>query len=42
MIEPVYSPSPARYDRMEYRHSGKWGVKLPVLALGLWHNFGSH
>ena len=27
---------------MEYRRSGRSGVKLPVLALGLWHNFGSH
>lgn len=42
MIEPVYSPSPSRYDAMEYRRSGRSGIKIPVLALGLWHNFGSH
>lgn len=42
MIEPVYSPSPERYNNMEYRRSGLSGVKIPVLALGLWHNFGSH
>ena len=42
MIEPVYSPSATRYDAMEYRRSGRSGVKIPVLALGLWHNFGSH
>ena len=42
MIEPVYSPCPGRYDRMEYRRSGRSGVRIPVLALGLWHNFGSH
>jgi len=42
MIEPVYSPSARRYDSMEYRRSGRSGVKIPVLALGLWHNFGSH
>ena len=42
MIEPIYSPAPNRYDSMEYRRSGRSGVKIPVLALGLWHNFGSH
>ena len=42
MIEPVYSPSPERYSRMEYRRCGRSGVQLPVLALGLWHNFGSY
>ena len=42
MIEPVYSPSATRYDAMEYRRSGRSGIKIPVLALGLWHNFGSH
>lgn len=26
---------------MEYRYCGKSGVQLPVLSLGLWHNFGS-
>ncbi len=30
-----------RYDgRMKYRRSGKSGLKLPVISLGLWHNFG--
>ena len=42
MIEPVYSPSPGRYDAMEYRRCGRSGVRIPVLSLGLWHNFGSH
>jgi L-glyceraldehyde 3-phosphate reductase len=27
---------------MEYRRCGRSGVQLPVLALGLWHNFGSY
>jgi L-glyceraldehyde 3-phosphate reductase len=31
---------PARYDRMVYRRSGRSGLKLPALSLGLWHNFG--
>ncbi len=29
-----------RYDAMTYRRCGRWGLKLPVLSLGLWHNFG--
>ena len=41
MIEPVYSPAPDRYDAMEYRRCGRSGVKIPVLTLGMWHNFGS-
>ncbi|MFD3439157.1 L-glyceraldehyde 3-phosphate reductase [Streptomyces sp. NPDC058685] len=32
--------SPERYDSMEYRRSGRSGLKLPALSLGLWHNFG--
>jgi len=32
-----------RYDgRMEYRRSGKSGLKLPAISLGLWHNFGDY
>lgn len=30
-----------RYDSMPYRRCGKSGLKLPLLSLGLWHNFGS-
>jgi len=29
-----------RYDRMTYRRSGASGVMLPLVSLGLWHNFG--
>jgi len=29
-----------RYDRMQYRRCGVSGLKLPVISLGLWHNFG--
>ncbi|WP_299532837.1 L-glyceraldehyde 3-phosphate reductase [uncultured Streptomyces sp.] len=32
--------APARYDSMEYRRSGRSGLKLPAVSLGLWHNFG--
>jgi L-glyceraldehyde 3-phosphate reductase len=35
-----YTPDPARYGRMPYRHCGRSGLKLPRLSLGLWHNFG--
>ncbi|QPP06793.1 L-glyceraldehyde 3-phosphate reductase [Streptomyces bathyalis] len=30
----------ARYDSMEYRRTGRSGLKLPAISLGLWHNFG--
>jgi L-glyceraldehyde 3-phosphate reductase len=29
-----------RYDRMAYRRTGRSGLKLPLLSLGLWQNFG--
>jgi L-glyceraldehyde 3-phosphate reductase len=35
-----YAAEPARYDRMEYRRTGRSGIKLPAVSLGLWHNFG--
>ncbi|MFI0984274.1 L-glyceraldehyde 3-phosphate reductase [Streptomyces exfoliatus] len=37
---PVYRASADRYDAMEYRRSGRSGLKLPAISLGLWHNFG--
>jgi len=35
-----YSPSKKRYDQMVYKRCGNSGLKLPVISLGLWHNFG--
>src|SRR5512142_3415007 len=35
-----YLPAPARYDSMIYRRTGRSGLKLPAISLGLWHNFG--
>lgn len=35
-----YIPAENRYDRMIYRRCGRSGVRLPVVSLGLWHNFG--
>lgn len=29
-----------RYNEMIYNKCGKWGLKLPAISLGLWHNFG--
>ena len=29
-----------RYDTMKYRRCGKSGILLPLISLGLWHNFG--
>ena len=37
----MYTPEHSRYDgRMPYRKSGRWGLKLPAISLGFWHNFG--
>jgi L-glyceraldehyde 3-phosphate reductase len=35
-----YLPAPDRYERMQYRRSGRSGLQLPELSLGLWNNFG--
>jgi len=35
-----YQPAPGRYDAMAYRYCGRSGLRLPLLSLGLWHNFG--
>ena len=35
-----YIAAPHRYDSMTYRRCGRSGVDLPVISLGLWHNFG--
>jgi L-glyceraldehyde 3-phosphate reductase len=37
---PTYAADADRYSSMEYRRSGRSGLKLPVVSLGLWHNFG--
>jgi L-glyceraldehyde 3-phosphate reductase len=33
-------PAKNRYDSMKFRRSGRTGLKLPAVSLGLWHNFG--
>ncbi len=36
----MYVASEKRYDVLPYHPSGKCGLKLPAVSLGLWHNFG--
>jgi len=35
-----YSAAPSRYETMKFNRSGRNGLKLPAISLGLWHNFG--
>ena len=36
-----YQPAADRYEQMPYKYCGKSGLQLPLISLGLWHNFGS-
>ncbi len=36
----IYQAADNRYDKMIYRRSGRSGLKLPAITLGLWYNFG--
>ncbi len=36
----MYIADDKRYDSMQYRRSGRSGIQLPAISLGLWHNFG--
>ena len=36
----TYVADPERYDRMAYRRTGRSGLELPAITLGLWNNFG--
>jgi L-glyceraldehyde 3-phosphate reductase len=39
----TYSPDPSRYDNTGfYRRAGHSGIQLPLISLGLWHNFGAN
>jgi len=35
-----YQPAENRYEKMVYRYTGRSGLQLPAISLGLWHNFG--
>lgn len=36
----TYLPSDTRYDTMRYNRSGRSGLRLPAISLGMWYNFG--
>jgi len=36
----IYQAASDRYEKMIYRRSGRSGLKLPAITLGLWYNFG--
>ncbi|QJC53725.1 L-glyceraldehyde 3-phosphate reductase [Paenibacillus albicereus] len=38
----TYAPASGRYAGMRYNRTGRSGLKLPAVSLGLWHNFGGN
>jgi L-glyceraldehyde 3-phosphate reductase len=38
----MYTADDKRYEKMSYERSGKSGLQLPRVSLGLWHNFGTN
>lgn len=38
----TYTADDKRYETMEYNRCGTSGIKLPIISLGFWHNFGVH
>jgi L-glyceraldehyde 3-phosphate reductase len=40
METTMYLANPGRYDGIDYRRTGRSGLKLPPISLGLWQNFG--
>ena len=36
----IYKPAENRYQQMKYNRCGRFGLQLPAVSLGLWHNFG--
>ena len=40
-LDPApYAAAAERYDAFPYRRTGRSGLQLPAVSLGLWHNFG--
>jgi L-glyceraldehyde 3-phosphate reductase len=40
LAHQIYVPDERRYEKVEYRRCGRRGLKLPLISLGLWQNFG--
>ena len=41
-MDPMtYAAAEDRYETMDYRFTGRSGLQLPALSLGLWQNFGT-
>jgi L-glyceraldehyde 3-phosphate reductase len=38
----VYQAADSRYDSMTYRRTGRSGLLLPAISLGIWYNFGGN
>ncbi|MBP2115323.1 aldo/keto reductase [Paenibacillus silagei] len=38
----MYTANPERYDTMKFNRTGRSGLLLPAISLGLWHNFGGN
>lgn len=36
----TYTPAPTRYNAMKYNRTGRSGLLLPAISLGIWYNFG--
>lgn len=39
-MDEAYLPNNKRYELIDYKRCGRSGIKLPLISLGLWHNFG--
>lgn len=39
-VSKEYHGDPERYEKIDYRRCGRSGIKLPLVSLGMWHNFG--
>ncbi len=35
-----YTADEKRYEKIQYKRCGRSGIQLPLISLGLWHNFG--